>query len=1232
MRPEIVHPTERDSDMNGIDDQLDGRLRAARSAIAAERDPARLQTLRAGLREPVRVELVFSRRITQEQIDNFIALGGQIEYIYQSVSYGWNATLPLEAAEMLRGLLGDSFVAVIADRPAQLHMDEATQTGRIRPVWASGFAGNPSGFSGGSTTTIGILDTGIDDSHTDLSGRQEYWKDWTSDNEASPRDIIQHGSHVTGIACGIGAAAGSAAGTLYYTDSGDMSALTAGYFYPTPIHIPTGSSITFSSTATWLGGGSTNLYGLYNTNGSTGGYTAISASTVGASPITESNTFTPSSSRLYSAGLVQGSPATVGQFAIENSVTNYPGMSDGFNKLSGVAPGCKWAGGKVFKNDGTGSSLDIQEAVDDMVAQRVAHNIKVVNMSLGIIGNPGKDTVLRSKVNTMVNNGIIAVVSAGNDGPGTAKANLIDDPGRAALAITVAASNDVNQLTTYTSSGFSSPASDEDNKPDVMAPGGSDYYSLILSVDSNDADAEISSFADRRANDYYNIKGTSMSSPFAAGSAALVIQALESAGLTWSFSSSAHPLLVKMLLCATSTESNAPREVSSGTNPTLGRAASPKDLYEGYGMLNPDAAVEAASLSYTGGNLGDGTAGGYFDRRAWARKVVLAAGGRVVVSLAVPGAGDYDLYLYSGSPDSKGNPVIRTSSTNTASGAAESIDYTSVSGETVYMVIKRVSGNGSWTLTGTTGSDTTPPTVSSIVRKTPTAQYYNGSSVVWTVTFNETINATTVSTGDFTLVDVSGTITGESITSVTPTTGTATAFDVTAGTGTSGNGTLRLDVMGATAAINDVAGNDITADYTSGETYIIDKTAPTVVLSDNHADAIVRDADTVIVTATFTEANGINETPAPTITIANGGVTAAAMTKSSNLVWTYSWNVPTGNAAATVSISATDLAGNANSAATGKTAYTIDNTPPSVDAVTDEGSYTPSTTELKATISATDAESGIVAYQYAIGTTAGDNDIADWAASTADVTKTGLTLSAGSTYYFSVKAQNGAGLWSAPADSDGIKVVADTGSIADAKALDNAEEVALLGKALTANFGDCIYIQEQPLGNFGAIKVAKDGVSYTVGSYVDVAGLMNVLANGERVILSPTVKSGTGTKFPNPLLIVGRDLGGQPLNVYTPGIPAMVGVNNLGMLVNVYGKLTKAESGYWLVGDGGVFQYDPDVQGVSVDVSKLSAAKKAELLDNDFVVMTGICIPDTVNLLLVPIVKLRGDADVTYYR
>ena len=443
---------------------------------------------------------------------------------------------------------------------------------------------------------------------------------------ASPADPNGHGSHVSGIALGTGAAAGAGSGTLLYTDSGNMSSLAKGYFYPSPVHIPNSISTTLTSTAYWVGS-NTSLYGLSQADGSTGSYSALSSATSGSSPITEANSFTASSVNHYSAGLVQGTPPNISTYAVANSITNYPAVGDGFNKFRGVASGCRWAGSRVLSANGSGSSLNINAALDDAVVQRVAHNIKILNMSFGLDGNPGIDTTERAKVNTLVNNGIVALVAAGNDGPGTAGSNLVDDPGRAALAITVAASNDINQLTRYSSSGFTSPTSSEDFKPDLMAPGGSSYYSMILSVDSNDSDAEDAAFSDKQANDYTNISGTSMATPFASGAAALVIQALESQGVSWNFTSSVHPLLVKMLLCATSTESNAPREVSSGTNPTLGRAASPKDLYEGYGILNVDAAVEAAVLSYTGGSLSDSTAGGYFDRRAWARKITLAAGG-----------------------------------------------------------------------------------------------------------------------------------------------------------------------------------------------------------------------------------------------------------------------------------------------------------------------------------------------------------------------------------------------------------------------------------------------------------------------------------------------------------------------------------------------------------------------------------------------------------------------------
>ncbi len=111
-----------------------------------------------------------------------------------------------------------------------------------------------------------------------------------------------------------------------------------------------------------------------------------------------------------------------------------------------------------------------------------------------------------------------------------------------------------------------------------------------------------------------------------------------------------------------------------------------------------------------------------------------------------------------------------------------------------------------------------------------------------------------------------------------------------------------------------------------------------------------------------------------------------------------------------------------------------DTTPPGAPPVVRDGagasqSITVSTTQLSANWDpATDPESGIKGYQYAIGTTPGGTDVADWTTinNVLGVTKGGLSLTTGQTCYFSVKAINGAGLVGPAANSKGQTVGTDT--------------------------------------------------------------------------------------------------------------------------------------------------------------------------------------------------------------
>lgn len=130
--------------------------------------------------------------------------------------------------------------------------------------------------------------------------------------------------------------------------------------------------------------------------------------------------------------------------------------------------------------------------------------------------------------------------------------------------------------------------------------------------------------------------------------------------------------------------------------------------------------------------------------------------------------------------------------------------------------------------------------------------------------------------------------------------------------------------------------------------------------------------------------------------------------------------------------------------------------PAAVSSVNDGLATDISTTTNVASLSAnwtpsTDQHSGITSYWYAIGTTPGGTEIQNWTDNYWDtsVTVNGLALSIGSTYYFAVRAVNGANLTSAVVSSNGQLVVAP---------IDPAVATFVVPNT-TACFGDGILVQ-----------------------------------------------------------------------------------------------------------------------------------------------------------------------------
>jgi len=166
----------------------------------------------------------------------------------------------------------------------------------------------------------------------------------------------------------------------------------------------------------------------------------------------------------------------------------------------GVAPLVKLLVLKVLKKDGGGTYQGIIDAIDYAIAWRGTNGekVRVISMSLG-----GKADVpeLHAAVIRAVNNNILVVCAAGNEGDGKHTTDEYSYPGAYAESISIGAIDLNKKLAPYSNSN---------ENVDLLAPG-----SNILSTYLN--------------GKYARLSGTSMATPHVSGALALIINKEEKA-------------------------------------------------------------------------------------------------------------------------------------------------------------------------------------------------------------------------------------------------------------------------------------------------------------------------------------------------------------------------------------------------------------------------------------------------------------------------------------------------------------------------------------------------------------------------------------------------------------------------------------------------------------------------------------------------------------------------------
>ena len=304
---------------------------------------------------------------------------------------------------------------------------------------------------------------------------------------------------------------------------------------------------------------------------------------------------------------------------------------------AGVAPSAHLVSLKVLDDRGRGVISDVISALEWVVANKAAYNLRVVNLSVGAaVTESYRTDPLTLAAKRVVDAGVVVVTAAGNLGK-NAQGHLqyggITAPGNAPWVLTVGAYSHQGTVTRhddvmahYSSRGPS--AVDFEAKPDLVAPG-----TGMVSLSDPTSTMYVTKAAylmkgsvDTSYKPYLSLSGTSMAAPVVSGTVALMVQA--NPALT--------PNMVKAILQYTSQQ-----------------YAGYDALTQGAGFLNTRGAVQLARffrIAQAGARLSM--------PRAWSKQIIWG-NHRITGGVIRPNANAFESQtLWGASLDADGDNIV----------------------------------------------------------------------------------------------------------------------------------------------------------------------------------------------------------------------------------------------------------------------------------------------------------------------------------------------------------------------------------------------------------------------------------------------------------------------------------------------------------------------------------------------------------------------------------------------